>query len=169
MQRGAVAIGVKERRNTMSRVWYGSLNNRLEENKQFCETIEVGTGVTEYSWSDRTPYEVVEVKDQKHVYIREYTHKSNGEPMSNDWTLVSDETKPIVYIVKRGKYWYTSVTITPSEAKEIYEGNNIDAKIWACNNNFDLPEIIESGKPKTTYHRRNLSFGKAEYYYDYEF
>ena len=37
----------------MSKKWYGSLNNRLEENRQFCEKIEVGTGVTEYMYSDR--------------------------------------------------------------------------------------------------------------------
>ena len=28
--------------------WYGSINNRLEEDKQFCPVIEVGTGMTEY-------------------------------------------------------------------------------------------------------------------------
>lgn len=49
----------------MSRKWYGSLNNRLEENKMFCEEIKVGTGLTEYFYSDRHPYEVVKVIDQK--------------------------------------------------------------------------------------------------------
>lgn len=32
----------------MSNKWYGSLQNRLAEGHQFCDTIKVGTGVTEY-------------------------------------------------------------------------------------------------------------------------
>ncbi len=153
----------------MSRVWYGSLQNRLEENKQFCEEIKVGTGVTEFYWSDRHPYEVVEVIDQKHVVIRKLDHKAIGEAFSNDWELTSNEKNPREEVVKRGKYWYSVSRITAEEAKEIYEGNDIDAKLWACHHNFDLPAIIESGKTKTTYSRRNLSFGFAEYHYDYEF
>lgn len=153
----------------MSRIWYGSIDNRLEENKQFCDEIKVGTGVTEYLWSDRHAYEVVDVKDPKHVTIREYDHKHVGESYSNDWELVSNENNPVKNLTKRGKYWYVTVTITPEEAREILEGNDIDAKIWACHNNFVLPDIVESGKNKTTYHRVNVSFGVANYYYDYEY
>ena len=148
---------------------YGSLTNRLEENRQFCDEITVGTGVTEYSWSDRHAYEVVEVTDQKHVKIREYDHKCVGGAYSNDWELISNENNPVISLTKRGKYWYTTVTCTPEEAKEILDGDDIGAKLWACHNNFDLQAIIESGKKKTTYHRRNVSFGVASYYYDYEF
>ena len=75
----------------MSRVWYGSLNNRLEENKQFCETIEVGTGMTEYSYSDRHAYEVIEVTDQKHVKVREYDHKAAGECCESYENITIDE------------------------------------------------------------------------------
>ena len=154
----------------MSRVWYGSLNNRLDENKQFCEEIKVGTGVTEYFYSDRHAYEVVEVIDQKHVSIREYDHKKkNGPGFDNDWELISNEKNPVTKLVKRGKYWYSWAEITPEEAKEIYEGNDIEAKLWACHNGFDLQEIMASGKSKKSYHRKNISFGVASYYYDYEF
>lgn len=149
---------------------YGSWNNRVEENKMFCKEIEVGTGVTEYLYSDRHAYEVVEVQDQKHVSIREYDHKKKGDtPFDNDWELVSNENNPVVNLTKRGNYWYTVVEITPEQAKEILEGTDIDAKLWACNNGFILPEIIASGKNKKVYHRRNVSFGVADYYYDYEF
>lgn len=54
----------------MSNKWYGSLNNRLDEGKTFGD-IKVGTGVTEMCWSDRHPYEVVEIIDEKHLLIRE--------------------------------------------------------------------------------------------------
>ena len=153
----------------MSRKWYGSLNNRLEENRQFVDTIEVGTGVTEYSWSDRQPYEVVAVKDQKHISIRMMRHELAGEAMTNSWILKSDEDAPVEELAKRGNYWYSVVTITPEQAKEILEGDDIEAKLWACANDFYLDEIVASGKNKTRYHKRNISIGKAEYYYDYEF
>ena len=154
----------------MSRQWYGNLTNRVEENRMYVPTIEVGTGVTEYMWSDRLPYEVTKVIDQKHVYIRKYdTVKADDVPYSNNWNLVSNESYPEMLLVKRGKYWYIAVSITPERAKDIYEGNDVEAKIWACHNDFDLPAIIEAGKKVTRYHRKNVSFGVAEYYYDYEF
>lgn len=148
----------------MSRVWYGSLNNRLEENKMFCKTIEVGMGVTEYFYSDRRAYEVVEVKDQKHVSIREYDHKLAGEPMSNDWELVSNENNPIINLVKRGNYWYRTKTATLEQV------NSEDAKVrfWVALNGFDV-EKIKKNRKQTKYTKINISFGVADYYYDYEF
>lgn len=115
----------------MSKKWYGSLDNRLEENRMFTEVIEVGTPLTEYLWSDRHAYEVVEVKDQKHVKVREYEVKLAGEPFSNQWDYISDPNKPVRELEKRGKYWY-----------------------W----------VTDSGKVRT-----NVSFGVADYYYDYSF
>lgn len=53
----------------MSKIWYGSLNNRIEEGRTYGK-IEVGTGVTEMGYSDRHAYEVVEVIDDKHLLIR---------------------------------------------------------------------------------------------------
>lgn len=150
---------------------YGSLNNRLEENRMFCDEIKVGMGATEYSWSDRYPYEVVAVKDQKHVTIRRMNHtpKPDSIPYSNEWVLTPDENAPTMEISKRGKYWYQVVEITPSEAKEILDSGDIDSKLWACANNFNLPEIVAGGKTKKSYHRINISFGIAEYHFDYEF
>lgn len=155
----------------MSRKWYGSLNNRVEENRQFCDEIKVGTGMTEYFWSDRHAYEVVEVIDQKHVKVREYDAvKADNESYSNHWNLVSNEKNPVISLTKRGNYWYVVVTCTPEEARAILEKeNNLDERLWACHNGFDLQEIANSNKAKTKYHRRNVSFGVANYYYDYEF
>lgn len=150
--------------------WEGSLNNRLEENKQFVPEITVGTGITEYFWSDRHAYEVVEVTDQKHIAIREYDHKPKGNtPFANDWELISNPDNPVIHLVKRGQFWYVATSITPEQAKEILEGDDINAKLWACQVGFNLSEIVEKGKKKTIYHRRNISIGVARYYYDYEF
>ena len=157
----------------MSRQWYGSLNNRIEENRMYGDEIVVGMGVTKYLWSDRHAYEVVDVKDQKHVSIREYDHKRPDDgkdySYSNDWVLVSNENNPIINLTKRGKYWYATAKITVDEAKAILNGDDIDAKIWAGNWGFRLSDIIEKGKAQTKYDRWNVSFGVAEYYYDFEF
>lgn len=148
----------------MRRVWYGSLNNRLEENKQFCDVIEVGTGVTEYFYSDRKAYEVVDVKDQKHVSIREYDHRAKGEGFTNDWELISNENNPVIELVKRGNGWYKAVTATTEDV----ESEDIYARLWLCQNGFDVEKIRKNGK-QTKYHKMNISFGVADYYFDYEF
>ena len=53
----------------MSR-WYGSFQNRLLERTKPA-VPEVGMGCTECLWSDRYPYEVIEVKDARHCTVRE--------------------------------------------------------------------------------------------------
>lgn len=155
----------------MSRKWYGSLDNRLEENRQFVETIEVGTGVTEYSYSDRHAYEVIEVKDQKHVTIREYDHKLKGEAYSNDWELISNENNPTYNLTKRGNYWYITNVITSDILDEIEKAEGEEKwrlQLVLVHNNIDPDKLREKGKI-TKYYRRNFSFGVARYYYDYEF
>ena len=111
--------------------WYGNLTNRLMENVDTVEKIEVGTGMTEYLWSDRNAYEVVAVEDQKHITVRELGHEHIGEAYENKWRLFSDPKNPEEKMVRRGKYWYWGHV-----AKET---------------------------------RANVSFGIADYYYDYEF
>ena len=57
----------------MSR-WYGSVQNRILENSKSIEP-EVGMGVTECMWSDREPYEVIEVTDPRHIKVRRMATK----------------------------------------------------------------------------------------------
>lgn len=145
--------------------WYGSLENRLEENKMFVDKIEVGTGVTEYSWSDRHPYEVIEVIDQKHVVIRALDHKHVGDgSMDNNWEYISNENNACFYLTKRGQYWYNTNTVTCEQ----YEAANPEKRLWMALNGFDPSVILSKGK-QTKYQRMNVSFGHAEYYYDYSF
>lgn len=118
---------------------YGSLQNRMEENKQFCEEIVVGTGVTEYYYSDRDAYEVIEVIDQKHVTIRKYDHVHVGDGcMDNNWKLVSNVDNPTYDLVKRGKYWYSVLSVTPEDAQKMLEDRNPDMLLWAAMNDFNL-------------------------------
>ena len=146
--------------------WYGNLNNRLMEQGRDAEEITVGMGVTEFYWSDRHAYEVIEVRDQKHITIREYKAIHIGEAYENKWELVSDETRPEIDLVKRGKYWYTYATVTKEDLEEI--DKDIDKQLWLCHWGFDRDVINKNGK-QTKYHKRNIKIGYADYYYDYEF
>ena len=149
----------------MSKVWYGNLTNRLEENRMFCDEIKIGTGVTEYMYSDRHPYEVIEVKDQKHIKVRELDHKHIGESYSNNWELISNTENPTRELTKRGKYWYWTVSVTKDILEDI---DNVHTQLFLAHNNIDIEKLKEKEKV-TRYHRANISIGKAEYYYDYEF
>lgn len=145
--------------------WYGSVHNRLEENRQFCDEIKIGTGVTEYLYSDRHPYEVIDVVDQKHVYIRELDHKLIGEPYSNDWELISNENNTVYYLTKRGKYWYKTIIVTD----DILEPEmSVETMLFLAHNGINADDL-RNRKKITRYHRMNVSFGHASYYYDYSF
>lgn len=156
----------------MSKIWYGSVNNRLEENRMFCKEIEVGTGMTEYSWSDRHAYEVVEVKDQKHVSVREYDHKHIGENcMDNNWELISNEKNPLKVLTKRGNYWYWTTVITDAILANLESEDaeqRMRTQLFMAYNNIDA-ETLKAKKKVTRYTRANVSFGRADYYYDYSF
>lgn len=166
----------------MSKVWYGSLQNRLEENKQFVKEIKVGDGVTEYSYTDRTPYEVIAVRDQKHITIRELTAKrtdNNDMSDAQDYEYISNENNYSCEIVKRGDYWYKTTTLTAEELADMerqYEevkakGEKISndllhLSLWAAQ--FDHEKVRAKGK-QTKYHKMNISIGHAEKYFDYSF
>ena len=54
--------------------WYGSVQNRIYERVVSPEPV-VGMGCTECLWSDRHPYEVIDVKDARHCTVRELKAK----------------------------------------------------------------------------------------------
>lgn len=138
--------------------FYGSLNNRIDENKMFCGKIDVGTGMTEYMYSDRKAYEVVKVIDQEHIFVREYDYKHVGDGhMDNSWELVSNKENPVREMKKRYGYWNWVVKYTRESIKDVYL---LDKKTY--------DKIMKDGGA-TVYNRTNVSFGVAEYHYDYEF
>lgn len=143
---------------------YGSLQNRIEEDKMYCSEIKVGTGMTEYSWSDRTAYEVTKVVDQKHVYVRRYIAEHVGEAFENSWKLISDQNAPEQLIVRRGNFWYWANTCT----KETLDAADAEHRLYIALAGFDTSVIAAKGK-QTKYRRAKVSFGTADYYYDYEF
>ena len=61
---------------------YGNVVNRIMENDRGSEEIKVGTKATEYLYSDRYVWEVIEVKSQKDIVLREMGAKAKA-PYSN--------------------------------------------------------------------------------------
>lgn len=148
--------------------WYGSINNRLEEGNQFCPVIEVGTGMTEYGWSDRHAYEVIEVRDQKHVTVRLLDHRHVGDGcMDNNWELISNPDNPTKDMVKIGEVWYYTTTITAKDLEK-YLAEDDCALLRLAVGGWDADKIRAKGK-QTKRWKANVSFGVASYYYDYEF
>lgn len=146
--------------------FYGNLDNRLMENKHIDKDIEVGMRMTEFGYSDREAYEVIAVADQKHVTVRRLDHKHVGSgSMDNHWELVSNENNPSQEMTKRGNYWYWTVTITADLLDRL---DDINVKLFLWHNDVDIEKLAAKGKV-TKYHRANVSFGHADYYYDYEF
>lgn len=149
---------------------YGNLTNRLMEGAQTVQEIKVGTGVTEISYSDRTPFEVVAVRDQKHITIREMGYKLVGEAFTNQWELFSVESNPHYELEKRGETWYYTSTITRDDIKDIDDDTpeNWDWKLRLCLAGFDINKIKEKGK-QTKRRKANILIGFADKYFDYEF
>lgn len=124
---------------------YGSINNRLEENRMYCDKIEVGTLATEYLWSDRNPYEVIEVFSENHIVIRELDYKridGRGPSEFQEYEYFSNpngDTKELKRRKKGG--WNLIRRWTDSEGKQ----------------------------HATAVEKCNISFGVAERYYDFSF
>lgn len=78
---------------------YGNLMNRIMENDEGTNDIKVGTRLTEYLYSDRNVWEVIEVKSKKNVVIRELSAKHNVAFSNNDVELFSDENNRVMELV----------------------------------------------------------------------
>lgn len=149
--------------------WYGSIINRIEENVDRVTEITVGTPMTVYFWSDRHAYEVVEVRDQKHVSVREYDVKAIGLPMSNEWEYISNPENPVKRMARRGKYWYWEYLITKDILKDYDDAEKgWRVQMYLAQNGVTREDLERRGTIRK-YDRANVSFGVRDYYYDYEF
>ena len=92
----------------MSR-WYGNFTNRVMENTNGMPAPEIGMGVTRCGWSDRHPYEIIEVKDARHITVREMNAKridANGMSDCQDYEYTSNPDGGIehLFLTKQGKW-----------------------------------------------------------------
>ena len=85
--------------------WYGSLNNRVMENSRGAQP-EVGMGVTQCLWSDRHPWEIIAVKDERHITIRRLDAKRtdhSGFSECQEYEYTSNENNPVYELFKNKK------------------------------------------------------------------
>ena len=163
--------------------FYGCLSNRLEEGKIFVKEIKVGDGVTEYHWSDRTPYEVIEVINQKHIIIRKMDYKridNNGMSDTQDYQYISNENNPKYELVLRNNVWYKVFEINKEawlkKAKEETEKGYWKNELSAYNYFRSMAHLtdkqyekVDNGGTIKKYSKMNISVGVMERYYDYSF
>lgn len=125
--------------------WYGSVTNRIEERIEGVKP-EIGMGVTEYLWSDRNAYEIIDVIDEKHFKMRRYDVKNIGSGYGdNSWELISNPDGYVYEMVFRYGKWY-----------EKYQKMNYDE------NGNKYPDGYG-------FRKMNIRIGVADYYYDFEF
>lgn len=163
----------------------GSLMNWMMGNNQTLP--EVGKGATKLMYSDRHPYEVIEVsKDYKTVKLERLDHewdktKAGGEGHQN-WIL--KPTGSYLTIVWKWGGWKvkgSEIVFTDEYIKDCESKGIVCIAAWLSKNNPELAEKISSGLgrltnvvegitiKKDTYTKINIIFGHAEYYYDWEF
>ena len=153
---------------------FGSIVNYTCSLAKEPATLYVGMPLTMLYWSDRHPYEIVEVKDQKHIKIRELDHKSlkdNSFTECQEYEYIPNPNNPVITMTKRGKYWYSTTTITKDILDEIEKAEpsqQVVLKCFLANHNITPEALLKRGKI-TKYSRENLAFGFAEYYYDWSF
>lgn len=117
----------------------GNLTNRLMENDKTNVKIEVGTMMTEYLYSDRNVWEVIEVKNQKCVKVRQMSARHKVAFSNDNVELYSDKNNRVMELVFRYGSWYE--------------------KYSCSDNNTDYVK----------YDKVKVVFGRADYYYDFEF
>lgn len=92
----------------MSRKWFGNIENRLMENSKMPEP-KVGMGATECFYSDRKPYEIIAVKDARHITVRELDWKrtdDNGMSDCQDYKYTSNPENRTaeLFLTKQGQW-----------------------------------------------------------------
>jgi len=173
----------------MAKRWYGNVVNRIEEGRTIPE-IKEGTDITMYYWSDRTCYYVTKVVDQKHIEVKQYnvvadhskelgrghqewlyfkTRKEMADYMkqyypNNEYN--TDEPDPETWVY-RYNHWNRAYTYTKEDLDEK------DIMGLPMRGHFNEKEIekLENGGTITRYYKldNGISFGRRDYYYDWEF
>lgn len=94
---------------------------------------------------------------KKHVLVRGLDHKKkeNSEAFDNDWELISNSNNCIKELKFRYGKWNWVIKATKETIKRAIF---IDKKLY--------DKVMKDGE-SIDYIPTNISFGKAEYYYDY--
>jgi hypothetical protein len=137
---------------------YGSLTNRLEENRMLVKEIKVGTRLTEYFYTDTHAYEVIKVINQNDVIVKALEGPCNGDVVYDKDKEYHDiysieEKAGEQELVKRYGHWYFKIALDKNDILV----NEKEAK-----------QVKEKGFA-VRYNKVNVSFGVAEIYFDRSF
>lgn len=165
--------------------WYGSVNNRIEEGHQFVKEIKVGDGMTEYLWSDRHAYEVTQVINQEHVFVRRMkaTIKEGTSYYQQQYDYAQDLNEKEIELVKYRGNWcklhiYNKERINKLVDKAFEEKRNwwgtkeqeYEFAVGMGHLTEKQREKFENGKTIKKYTPwKNISFGVMEEYEDPSF
>lgn len=176
----------------MAKKWYGSVHNRIEENKNYNKDnqIHVGDDVTKYYWSDRKCYYVTKVINQEHIFISEYyvcaDRELQGGMGHQNWVYFKTSKEYNEYLAKYG------LSLVKEREKEPQYELMLKNGVWKEANRYNWDwiskkekwqqnmilsyltpkqqEKVKSGKEVVKYSDfGNISFGVKDYYYDWEF
>lgn len=164
--------------------WYGNIHNRLEENKNYLKDgiIKEGDYLTEYLWSDRHAYEVTQVINQKHIFIRPLKAirtDSYGMSDAQEYRYESDNTQREIELMFKYNKWKKVRRYNFKDASDraklfVEEGDikTYEAALAYIFRGMSQKEIdtLKSGKDLLIFDDMNpISFGIADEYYDYSF
>ena len=125
--------------------FYGSVVNRMEENRDYTKgNIEVGTFATQYLWSDRHAYEVIEVINQSHLILRRLTAirtDKNYQSECQEYRFESNKNGATMEIKRRKNGGWNLIRRYEQDGKQ-------------------HARAVE---------KVSISFGVADEYYDYSF
>lgn len=161
--------------------WYGNLENRLEEGKNYTgRAIEIGDDITMYLWSDRHCYWVSEVINQKRIKVKPYFVCADKEKADG---MGHQEWKYFKTVQKYGEYWGQSQEsidrMKDAEREEVWVFRY--GKWMEEHRHTEMKHPEDHGKRErdhfekhgwyNTYHDLlgKVSFGVRDYYYDWEF
>lgn len=162
-------LRVMEMKQTQ-KINHGSFQNRLMGNNS--TEPKVGEGMTKLMYSDRIPYEVIEVSDdKKSVIVRKMNYEPVGENLGmghESWKVSPNEDAPLELIEWfRGKWrevWF----------EEEYKNPRFWNVYWEMKEKIS-PAAAKAYKEKAKLvvkKRRSpisVIWGRAEYHYDWSF
>ena len=162
---------------------YGSLNNRFEEGQQYVSEIKVGDGVTEYGYTDRYAYEVIEVINQNNIVIRKVDANridNNGMSDCQNYEYKSNPNNRKIKLTKRNNVWFEVCEYSKEkllkgaeEIKKDFKDNDAHKAYLYLKWMLHLTEKqylnLEAGKIINKYKKMNISVGVMNEYFDYSF
>lgn len=167
--------------------FYGSLNNRIDENRYFGNTygkIAPGTPCTVYLYTDRHAYEVIEVKSQTNLIIRRlkavrtdnfgmsdaqnYRYESNPTAKAEEIKLTKNGWRYVSTFNREGFAKCVNNLMQDAGNKEAAE--KLATFFWRRNlTDKQFAKVMEGKEVTKLQSKVNISFGVADEYYDYSF